>query len=161
MRRYSLPGSLVLLGIILASCSGVQSFQTSSQGSIGADWRAIGPDRIKVTALAISPAYPSDRTLFIGLHGWDLGVFHSTDGGDSWEEVYEGLRGSSVPWVVVSPGFASDRTLFAGRGNGGVVRSTDGGDSWEKANTGLARHQDVDQCCGYYGVTGLGDTIRE
>lgn len=42
-----------------------------------------------------------------------------------------------------------------GRGNGGIVRSTDGGDSWEKANTGLARYQDVGQCCGYYGVTGL------
>lgn len=156
MRRSSLAGSLVLLGIILASCSEVQSFPTaSSQGSIGADWRAIGPDRIKVTALAISPAYPSDRTLFIGLHGWDLGVFHSTDGGDSWEEVYEGLRGSLDPWVVVSPDFASDRTLFAGRGNGGVFRSTDGGDSWKKVTRGIPRYEDVGECCGYYGVSDL------
>lgn len=73
-------------------------------------------------------------------------------GSDSWQEVYEGLRGGTlVSWVVLSPNFASDRTVFAGRG----VRSTDSGDSWEKANNGLLRYQDVGECCGYYGVTGL------
>ena len=92
----------------------------------------------------------------MGLTGWDMGVFRSTDGGDSWQEVYEGLRGP-VPggWVVLSPDFASDRTLFAGRGNGGVFRSTDGGDNWKKANSGLPKYQDIGSCCGYYGVVGL------
>ena len=147
--------SLLVLGVILASCGGVQSFETvaGTPSPGGEEWRAIGPAGIDVTSLAFSPAYSSDDTLFIGLSGWDLGVFRSTDGGDTWEEVYEGRRGSSQPWVVVSPAFASDNTLFAGRGSGGVFRSTDGGDSWKKVTRGLPRYEDVGECCGYYGVT--------
>ncbi len=157
MKRFTFFGSLVLLGIILVSCGDVQSFRSTANSSlVGTGWRTTSPEGLGSTSLAISPDFSRDRTMFMGLSSWDMGVFRTTDGGDSWQEVYEGLRGSvSGGWVVLSPDFASDRTLFAGRGNGGVVRSTDGGDSWEKANTGLARHQDVGQCCGYYGVTGL------
>ena len=157
MRRYGLIAALVIMGLVSVACSGAQSFPGASPpGSIGTDWRAIGPEGIKVTSLAISPAFASDRTVFMGLAGWDMGVFRSTDGGDSWQEVYEGLRGQiEGGWVVISPNFASDRTVFAGRGNGGVVRSIDSGDSWEKANNGLLRFQDVGECCGYYRVTGL------
>ena len=147
-----LLGPLVLLGALFASGGGVQSFQTSSSGG---DWRAIGPEGVDVTSIAISPAFSNDRTLFVGLSGWDLGVFRSTDGGDIWEEIYEGLRGPSIPWVVVSPAFVSDKTLFAGRGTGGVFRSTDGGDSWKKVTRGLSRYEDVGQCCGYYQVSDL------
>ena len=153
MQRYLLLSSLVLLGVIFASCGGAQSFQSPPPS--GPDWSAIGPEGIDVTSLAISPAFSTDRTLFVGLRGWDLGVFRSTDGGNSWEEVYEGLRGGSPPWVAVSPSFASDRTLFAVRGNGGVHRSTDGGDSWKRVTRGLPRYQDTGECCGYYGVSDL------
>ena len=157
MRRFTLIGSLVLLGTILVSCGDVQSFRSTSNPSLeGTDWRAISPEGIDPRSLAISPDFSNDSTLFMGLTGWDMGVFRSTDGGDSWQEVYEGLRGP-VPggWVVLSPDFASDRTLFAGRGNGGVFRSTDGGDNWKKANSGLPKYQDIGSCCGYYGVVGL------
>ena len=157
MRPFTLLGSLVLLAIALVSCGDVQSFQSTSNPSlVGTNWRAISPEGIDPISLAISPDFSNDSTLFMGLDGWDMGVFRSTDGGDSWQEVYEGLRGSAHGgWVVLSPNFASDRTVFAGRGNGGVVRSTDSGDSWKKANSGLPRYQDVGSCCGYYGVTGL------
>ena len=153
MRRYLLLVPLVLLGVILTSCGEPQSFQSPSP--IGSDWRAIGPEGINVTSLAISPAFSTDGTLFLGLHGWELGVFRSTDSGETWEQVYEGLRGGSAPWVAVSPSFASDKTLFAVRGNGGVHRSTDGGDSWKRITRGLPSYQDTGECCGYYGVSDL------
>ena len=123
MRPFTLLGSLVLLAIALVSCGDVQSFQSTSNPSlVGTNWRAINPEGIDPISLAISPDFSNDNTLFMGLDGWDMGVFRSTDGGDSWQEVYEGLRGSAHGgWVVLSPNFASDRTVFAGRGNGGVV----------------------------------------
>ena len=154
MTRCLLLASLVLLGIILASCGQVQSFQTAAHTSprSGAGWSAMGPEDIDVTSLAISPDFSKDSTIFIGLEGWDLGVFRSNDGGGDWEEVYEGLRGPVAPWVVVSPAFASDRTLFAGRGNGGVYRSTDGGDTWKRASRGFPSYEDNGECCGYYPV---------
>ena len=156
MRRYAPLGLLFLMGVVFASCSQDQSFQSpSTPENVGGDWRGVSPEGISVTSLALSPAYTVDRTLFMGFDGWDLGVFRSTDGGGSWVEVYEGLRGSLDPWVVVSPDFASDRTLFAGRGNGGVFRSTDGGDSWKKVTRDIPRYEDVGECCGYYGVSDL------
>ena len=147
-------GLLLLLGIVFVSCGEAQSFRSaSSTGLTGTDWRAISPEGIRPMSLAISPTYSEDETLYMGLEGWDLGVFRSTDNGDNWREVYEGLRGSAVGgWVVISPEFATDQTLVAGRGNGGVVRSTDGGGSWSKVNDGLPRHEDFGWCCGYYGV---------
>ena len=153
--RAGPPGhlaALVLMGAVLVSCGQAQSFHTPAQTSPGSEtgWRAVGPEGINVTSLAVSPDFPNDRTIFMGLQGWDLGVFRSTDGGESWEEVYEGLRGTIAPWVAVSPTYASDRTLFAGRGNGGVYRSNDGGDSWRKASRGFPRFEDIGECCGYY-----------
>lgn len=85
MRRYLLLVPLVLLGVILTSCGEPQSFQSPSP--IGSDWRAIGPEGINVTSLAISPAFSTDGTLFLGLHGWELGVFRSTDSGETWEQL--------------------------------------------------------------------------
>ena len=153
MGQHLLLGVIALLGVVLASCGQVQSFHTSSRS--GDQWNAIGPEGIDVTSLSVSPNFSNDATIFIGLAGWDLGVFRTTNGGDTWEEVYEGLRGLIAPWVVVSPNYALDTTLFAGRGNGGVYRSTDGGETWKKASRGFPKWEDIGECCGYYPVFAL------
>jgi photosystem II stability/assembly factor-like uncharacterized protein len=90
-------------------------------------------------ALAFSPAFSSDRTVFAVARANELGApeaIRSTDGGATWnalvvnpglnpEETPEGLN---LEWVAVSPGFATDRTVFVGGTS--VWRSTDGGDTW-------------------------------
>ena len=141
-------GALVVLAATLVACGQVQSFESSTRS--GDRWGTISPEEIEMTALAVSPDVINDGTLFVGLHGWDMGVFRSTDRGDTWHEVYEGLRGNSAPWVVVSPNFSQDGTLFVGRGNGGLYRSTNRGESWKKTSEGLPRYQDFGECCGYY-----------
>ena len=89
-------------------------------------WRAIGPEGIDVTSLAISPKFSEDGTIFIGLGGWDLGVFRSNDRGDTWREVTQELTVPTVALssvhhtceppgfnsLVFSPSFASDNTVF-------------------------------------------------
>jgi photosystem II stability/assembly factor-like uncharacterized protein len=88
-----------------------------------------------VRALAVSPNYEEDQTLFAGL---DLGVVKSTDGGRTWWPVNAGLplkddgKPPSVLCLVISPDYASDDTLFVGLVDYGVYRSVDGGENWRR-----------------------------
>jgi len=86
-----------------------------------------------ISALALSPGYASDRTLFAGTGG--AGVFKSTDGGAYWSAT--GLTNLGVSALALSPGYVTDSTLFAGNWGGGVFKSTDGGVSWSAMNMGL------------------------
>jgi YVTN family beta-propeller protein len=84
-------------------------------------------------ALALSPAYPVDRTLFVGQ---DDQVRKSTDGGATWTTYPIGTPGDGffVFDLKTSPAYGSDRTLFA-TGFGRARRSTDGGATWQALNT--------------------------
>ena len=104
-------------------------------GSSRADaptWQPLsGPRGGSVAALALSPNYTGDHTVFAGLRGH--GVYRTGDGGDSW------LLVSPADWVAValalSPDYGVDETLFATTGlpttGFHVYRSTDEGDSWQ------------------------------
>jgi ligand-binding sensor domain-containing protein len=95
--------------------------------------------------LEISPDFAHDHTLFVGgsQHlGWGVGVYRSTDGGDTWQGVWNGLNYLYVYDVAVSPNYSKDGTLLAystyrrvgliGQGSVGnaVFRSTDRGLTW-------------------------------
>jgi photosystem II stability/assembly factor-like uncharacterized protein len=90
-----------------------------------------GPSGGSVAALAMSPSYASDLTVFAGLRG--QGVYRSTDGGNTWQP--SGLPDQVIVDLVISPNFAVDHTLFAATGEGSsgyqVYRSTDGGTTWQ------------------------------
>jgi photosystem II stability/assembly factor-like uncharacterized protein len=83
-----------------------------------------------VRALAINPS----GHIFAGTYSGG-GVFRSTDNGDSWTPVNNGLDCGSIWSLAINP----VGTIFAGTaGCGtGVYRSTDNGDSWTLANIGL------------------------
>ena len=89
-----------------------------------------GPTGGAVVALAMSPNYGADYTVFAGLRGG--GVYRTVDRGGSWQRL------GGDPWIVVdlaiSPAYADDMTVFATQGawtmGYDVLRSTDGGDSW-------------------------------
>lgn len=101
----------------------------------GASWGRLGgglPEEA-VATVAFSPAWPQDPTLFAAVAsygGRGLGVFKSTDGGQSWRMASAGLADLAVNALALSPGFVQDHTLFATDGRGGVFRSTDAGQSW-------------------------------
>ena len=61
------------------------------------------------------------------------GLFRSTDNGENWSPISNGLGSLQLGALA----FADNGTIFAGTFNGGVFRSMDNGDSWNEMNNGL------------------------
>jgi len=87
----------------------------------------------RAAALATSPNYAANGTLFWSLDGDRYAVLKSTDGGRSWKEVID----RTAQLLAISPDYTHDRTVYAALGWAGLMRSTDGGETWQAANSGL------------------------
>jgi photosystem II stability/assembly factor-like uncharacterized protein len=93
----------------------------------------------------LEPSLTEADTVYAGIE--DAALFHSTDGGTSWEEL-PGLRrhGSGSHWapgaggmclhtILIDPGNAA--RMFIAISAAGAFRTVDGGKSWEAINHGL------------------------
>ena len=95
-----------------------------------------GPSGPVATAKKIvpSPAFPSDHTLFVlaGPYGGaERVVLRSTDGGTSWQTVWQG---NATHDLALSPAYPADHTIFIvgdALGANQVRRSMDGGQTWQ------------------------------
>ncbi len=69
--------------------------------------------------------------------GPSFGMFKSTDGGESWQEINVGLRTSfmNVNCIAVHP--RNPDIVYIGTWRDGVFRTDDGGGSWVEKNNGL------------------------
>ena len=67
------------------------------------------------------------------------GVFRSSDGGHTWQQINDGISnlsmGRSAP-VIIDP--TNRQTLYVGSEGGGVFKSLDGGEHWFAVNSGLS-----------------------
>ena len=86
-----------------------------------------GPQGGDGIALATNPS----GNVFVGTQGG--GIFRSTDNGENWTGVNNGLTATNVRALAIN---AVSGHIFAGT-FGGVFRSTDNGDSWIAINNGL------------------------
>jgi hypothetical protein len=93
-------------------------------------WTTNGPQGLPVSAIVISPSAPA--TLYAGARGG--GVFKSTNGGQSWTAVNDGLTDIFIDALAIDP--SEPATLYAG-GSSGLFKSTNGGQSWTTINAGL------------------------
>ncbi|MGC2423133.1 MAG: Ig-like domain-containing protein [Nitrospirota bacterium] len=104
----------------------------------GASWSAINsglPD-LKCWKVAVSPAYASDHSVFIGT---ESGIFKSTDGGATWSSSGAGLPSGSGRDIAFSSNYALDGTLFVGTGSGDIYKTADAGASWYPAGAALSQ----------------------
>ncbi len=79
-------------------------------------------DKLKIQAVAVHPGNGS-----IIFAGTGNGLFRSTDGGQTWESLHDGLRDENIRALVVSPSEPS--MIYAGTSRG-IFLSEDGGDHW-------------------------------
>jgi photosystem II stability/assembly factor-like uncharacterized protein len=120
----------LLMAFTLVLC--IASIGTQPLSAAPQAWRLLdGPRGGSVAALAMSPNYANDRTVFAGLRGH--GVYRSIDSGETWQAI--GLSDQVIIDLAISPNYAADRTLFAAAGLSpagfNVYRSTDGGATWQ------------------------------
>ncbi len=97
-----------------------------------------------VTALAVSPAYGTDQTVFCGIEHSFTYLLKTTDGGITWKPSQVGLPYGVLSSIAVSPDFSQDGVVFAAlsvAGGGGVFKSADGGATWSAAGDGLQGSQ--------------------
>ena len=101
----------------------------------GATWSRVYSTDF-VGALAISPEYATDGTVYVA--GTGGRVQRSTDGGDTWAPVGTWPPGVSSPAlrIALPPSYPADGTLFAG-GSQGFWRLPPGEATWQPAASGL------------------------
>ncbi len=117
-----------------------QVFQNQRLMTRGAtNWVLAGPTNGggRITSLAVHPSNP--QTIYIGAAAG--GIFKSTNGGTSWNPIFDGALTLSIGDVAVAP--SNPQILYVGTGeaNGGggstnydgvgVYKSQNGGTSWQ------------------------------
>lgn len=122
----------------------------------GTTWESKGLNDVgQIAKVAVSPEDPN--TVFVGAigHAWgpneERGLFKSTDGGDSWENVLFVNDSTGVSDVLFKPGnprvmyaatwqvMRTPWTLINGGHGSAIWRSKDGGDTWTKLTKGLPK----------------------
>lgn len=120
----------------------------------GASWQHIGLERSgSISRVRVHPDDPN--VLWVGVLGQifgsnpERGVYRSTDGGDTWQQVLSISDDAGIadleldpfnPRVLYAAAWRVERkpwTLIDGSDEGGLFRSTDGGDTWERLEDGL------------------------
>lgn len=118
--------STVLVGALAAPGGGLFRCNPGQD-----NWESVGkglPDKVKVYCIVPVPGDP--KTLYLGAAE---GVFHSTDGGESWTDMKVPADDRPIYSIVLDP--KDSRTLYAGSDPVAVYKSTDGGESWRKLST--------------------------
>ena len=105
----------------------------------GNDWICVTGDLPSLGVSSILIDYTNPSVMYIGTgdqdHGdaYGIGVYRSTDGGETWEEWNSGMSNLSVGRLLMHP--SSHLTIFAAT-NGGLYRSTSGGANWMRVQDG-------------------------
>ena len=92
---------------------------------------------VHVSKLIIDPnnsnvfyATTQGETEYTDKVGDGAGVFKSTDRGNSWTQINNGLNSLETNVLVVDPN--DSETLYLGTDDDGIYKSTDGGENWKK-----------------------------
>ena len=105
----------------------------------GASWTTLTDGQPTLGVSSVIVDYSNPDVLYLGSGDRDagdaegLGVFKSTDGGQSWVQATNGMGNRTVGRMLQDP--VDPSTLIAAS-NGGIYKSTDAGASWDLKQTG-------------------------
>lgn len=119
-------------GVIFAGTMEDGVFRSSDRGDHWVRWN-FGLLDLHVLALALSPNFAQDETLFVGT---ESGIFRSTNGGRAWREVSFPADLAPVLSLAISPDFKQDGVLFAGAESDGLWVTHDRGRTWTRLGEG-------------------------
>jgi photosystem II stability/assembly factor-like uncharacterized protein len=105
---------------------GMQAGHVYRSTNGGDTWQKM-PGLVFLQALALSPDYAHDQTVFaVSAYPYPAaGVYRSTDGGETWTHLKTAYTGI----LALSPGYAEDGVVFTGDFDY-LLRSADRGDTW-------------------------------
>jgi photosystem II stability/assembly factor-like uncharacterized protein len=108
--------------------------------SSGADWEEFGAeqDDVDLGDSFLNGGLVTHRGNIFAITS-RAGIFRSSDNGEHWSPVNEGL-----PSLYTYSIAASNSYLFVGTGSAGIYRSSDNGATWEEANTGIGEPSSSD-----------------
>jgi len=127
---------IIIFLLLITQLSATAQVLSPDKGLQKLKWRPIGPANMggRVTDIAGVPGDPT--TFYVG--GADGGIFKTTNGGVTFEPIFDGQRAYSIGTIAVAP--SDPEVLWVGTGEGdprnsvgygyGVYRSTDGGKTW-------------------------------
>jgi photosystem II stability/assembly factor-like uncharacterized protein len=104
-------------------------YRSADRGQNWARWN-FGLFDLRVLALAVSPDFLHDETVFAGT---ETGIYISKSGGRSWRPLLLPDEAVPVMCLAVSPGFAQDGSLWAGTESAGLWLSADRGKTWRRS----------------------------
>ncbi len=109
-------------------CATATALMTFSWAVAGNNfWTNHGPRTPEISAIVLDPLTPG--TLYAGTYGG--GLFRSTDGGGSWQNLF---AGTNVRSLAIDP--ANPQVLYVGQWGGLLRKSTNGGISWSDLPSG-------------------------
>jgi len=125
-----------------------QEMRAKSLTQMPVAWKAAGPTNVggRIADLAVDPR--SNDTIYVGAASG--GIVKSTDGGITWEEIFDDQPSLAIGAVAVDPN--NPRTIYVGTGEpnagggsvtyggSGVFKSTDAGETWENIGLGESRY---------------------
>ncbi|HBY92508.1 MAG: hypothetical protein M5U01_29020 [Ardenticatenaceae bacterium] len=128
------------VGLLVAVASLSLSF--TGAHAAGPTWHNVGPWGGWGSAVALSPNFVNDRTIFVGARKG--GIYKSTDGGQHFVSSLQPASAADLEVFSIefSPGYASDGTLFATT-RAGVWRSQDRGQNWQQVYAASAVTRDT------------------
>jgi len=108
----------------------------------GENWAAFGDELpyLPVSVILVDHQNPDNLYISLGDKGgwwmWNLGVYKSTDGGETWAPTaldWQLSQNNVIYNMIMSP--ADPKVIFAAT-NRGIMRTTDGGESWQNLRAG-------------------------
>jgi photosystem II stability/assembly factor-like uncharacterized protein len=120
----------------------------------GKSWKKIlyVDDKTGATDISVDPSNP--RTMYVSMwqvlrRPWDIydsgpgsGIYKTTDGGDTWTQLKNGLPKSDMGKIGLAVSPADPQRIYAtiGGDDGGIFRSDDGGANWTLTDGAFEMH---------------------
>ena len=141
--RHALALALLVTAIPSLAATIAQTIPDSQLN--GLTWRLVGPFRAGWGTMAAGiPDQPD--TFYFGAAGG--GVWKTTDAGNTWQPMSEGIADASIGAIAVAP--SNPNVIYAGSGQpeprydiaagNGLYKTTDGGAHWQNIGLKATRH---------------------